>query len=135
MDYIYLLLISFLSATFLPLGSEALLLYYISENLNIYYLLLFATVGNTLGSLFNYYLGKKGEEYLEYKNIINKNSITKYKSFFSKYGGFTLLLSWVPIIGDPITFIAGVFHYSLKKFLIIVFVAKFLRYLVISLLI
>ena len=55
-------------------------------------------------------------------------SIIKFKEFFDKYGGYTLLLSWVPIIGDPITFIAGILKYDLKKFIILVVIAKFLRY-------
>jgi membrane protein YqaA with SNARE-associated domain len=47
---------------------------------------------------------------------------------FQKYGGFALLLSWVPLIGDPITFIAGVLHYPLWKFTLIVAIAKTTRY-------
>ena len=64
MDYLYLLLTSFISATLFPLGSEAVLLFNLSNGLNVYYLLLVATFGNSLGSLVNYWLGLKGEQYL-----------------------------------------------------------------------
>ena len=69
MVYITLFVVSFLSATLLPLGSEALLLYDISQNYSLILLWSFATVGNTLGSMFNYWLGLKGEAYLEKKGI------------------------------------------------------------------
>lgn len=129
MIYLTLFFTAFISATLFPMGSEALLIYDISEGFNVYLLLLFATLGNTLGSCVNYYFGYKGEEYLEEKKILTKEKVLKYKAFFDKYGSFTLLLSWMPIIGDPITFIAGVLKYSFKKFFFIVLFAKFIRYL------
>ncbi|MEA3384194.1 MAG: YqaA family protein [Campylobacterota bacterium] len=133
MDFIYLFVFSFAAATILPLGSEALLLYQLSNGLNIYLLLLFATLGNTFGSILNYVIGYKGEEYLERKKILKYNKIKKYKSFFDRYGGYTLLLSWVPIIGDPITLVAGGLKYNFKKFVFIVLISKFFRYLFIIL--
>ncbi|SKB46914.1 YqaA family protein [Malaciobacter marinus] len=133
MTYISLFFISFVSASLLPMGSEAFLVFNIKENYNIYLLLLFATLGNTLGSLLNYFLGLKGEEYLENKKYLNKKKIAKYRVFFDKYGAFSLLLSWVPIIGDPLTFIAGVLKYNLKFFIVIVLFAKFIRYLFVTL--
>ena len=132
MNYISLFFVSLISATLFPMGSEALLIYNLNENHNIYLLIIFATFGNVLGSCVNYYLGFKGEEYLERKSFLKKDKILKYKSFYSKYGSYSLLLSWMPIIGDPLTFIAGVLKYSFKKFLLLVFLAKFLRYLFVA---
>ena len=133
MLYFTLFLSAFISATLIPFGSEALLIYNISQGHNIYYLLLFATLGNVLGSVVNYYLGRKGEEYLEKRKILDSKKIDNYIKFFSKYGGFSLLLSWAPIIGDPITFIAGILKYDFKKFLILVAISKFARYLFLAL--
>lgn len=133
MIYLALFLSAFVSATLFPLGSEALLIYDIKQGYNIYLLLLFATVGNVLGSCVNYYLGLKGEEFLEKKNYLKKEKVQKYKNFFDKYGSFSLLLSWAPIIGDPLTFIAGILKYDFKKFLLLVTIAKFGRYLFIAL--
>ncbi|NVJ52983.1 MAG: DedA family protein [Campylobacteraceae bacterium] len=129
MIYLTLFLSAFISATLFPLGSEALLVYNINEGYNLVYLLAFATVGNVLGSLLNYFIGLKGEEYLEKKAYLKEEKIKRYKEFFDKYGAYSLLLSWAPVIGDPLTLIAGVFKYDLKKFLFLVFLAKFLRYL------
>jgi membrane protein YqaA with SNARE-associated domain len=131
MVYLTLFTISFLAATLLPLGSEALLVYDISQNYSLLLLWSFATVGNTLGSMVNYWLGLKGEVYLESKGHLSVEKMEKARGFFAKYGGWTLLLSWVPIIGDPLTFIAGVLRYNFKWFTLIVFVAKGLRYAII----
>ena len=129
MSYIYLFFIALISATIFPMGSEALLLYDISINLNIYLLFLSATFGNSLGSIINYWLGLKGEEYLVSRNLIKENHILKGKNYFDKFGGYSLLLSWMPIIGDPITFVAGMLRYNLKKFILLVVIAKGSRYL------
>ena len=128
MVYITLFVVSFLAATLLPLGSEALLVYDISQNYSMLLLWLFATVGNTLGSMLNYWLGLKGEVYLEEKGHLSKEKMKKVRNIYEKYGGWTLLLSWLPIIGDPLTFVAGVLRYNFKWFTLIIFVAKGLRY-------
>ena len=129
MVYFILFGSAFISATLFPLGSEALLIYDISQGHNIYLLLFFATLGNSLGSVVNYFLGLKGEEYLINKKLLNEKYIIKAKTYFDKYGAWSILFSWLPIIGDTITFVAGILKYDFKKFLILVVVAKFSRYL------
>jgi len=128
MVYLSLFVISLLSATLLPLGSEALLIYDITQNHNIALLWIVATTGNTIGSIINYTIGLKGKEYLEKKNKLSPKQLDKYENFFQKYGGWTLLLSWTPIIGDPLTLIAGVLRYDIRWFIIIVAIAKGVRY-------
>ena len=129
MVYLILFITALISATLFPLGSEALLIYDIRQGYNIYLLLFFATFGNSLGSVLNYFFGLKGEEYLLEKRLVNENHIIKGKFYFDKYGPWIILLSWLPIIGDSITFIAGVLKYNFRKFLIFVIIAKFSRYL------
>ncbi len=133
MVYLILFFTSFISATLFPMGSEALLIFDINEGHNIYLLLFFATLGNSLGSTVNYFLGLKGEEYIVKKGFLKEKKILQYKNFFDRFGGFALLLSWMPIIGDPITFIAGILKYDFKKFLVLVVLAKFGRYLFLTL--
>jgi len=128
MVYITLFFTALISATLFPLGSEALLVYDITEGYSLYLLLTVAIVGNSLGSVINYYLGLKGEAYLEEKKYLKKEQIQKYKIFFDKYGGYTLLLSWMPLIGDPLTFMAGILKYDFKRFVVIVVFAKAARY-------
>jgi membrane protein YqaA with SNARE-associated domain len=130
--YLTLFTLSLLSATLLPMGSEALLLYDISQGHHLLLLLLFATLGNTLGSLINYLLGEKGVAYLLQKNIANQRQLDRAHRHFQKYGMWALLLSWVPIIGDPITLVAGALKYDMKQFIMIVFFAKGMRYIVVA---
>lgn len=128
MTYITLFFTAFIAATLFPMGSEALLAFDIQQGFNIILLLLFATLGNTLGSCVNYYFGLKGEEFLERKKLLKKEKIAKYEKFFKKYGGWSLLFSWMPIVGDPLTFLAGIFRFKFFYFLLIVSFAKFSRY-------
>ena len=135
MIYLTLFITAFISATLFPLGSEALLIYDITQGHNIYLLLFFATFGNSLGSVINYFLGLKGEEYLINKKLLNEKYISKTKTYFDKYGFWSILFSWLPIIGDSITFVAGILKYDFRKFLILVIIAKFSRYLFVAFLI
>jgi membrane protein YqaA with SNARE-associated domain len=127
--YLSLFLTSFASATLLPGGSEALFLYLLSEHHQPILLLLFATLGNTLGSFTNYILGKYATDFAQRKHYMKQKWIDKATALFDTYGFWTLWFSWLPIIGDPLTFVAGIAHYSWRKFLLIVLCAKFLRYL------
>jgi membrane protein YqaA with SNARE-associated domain len=131
MVYITLFTVVFLSATLLPMGSEALLLYDVSQNYSLIALWSAATLGNTLGAMVNYWLGLKGEVYLEKKGHLSAQKMAKARAFFDRFGGWTLLLSWAPIIGDPLTFIAGVLRYNFKWFSLIVAVAKGTRYAIV----
>ena len=134
MVYFTLFITAFLSGSLLPLGSEGLLIYDITQGYNPIALVTVASLGNTLGAVLNYYLGSKGEEFLEKKSYINADTINKAKKRFERWGGFALLLVPLPVIGDPITFIAGVMHYNFKKFFLIVLFAKFIRYTLLALL-
>ncbi len=127
MSYFVVFISGFLAATFLPIYSEAVYLFYLPKEPHPMLLTLSAGVGNTLGSLVNYYLGLLGEHYL--RKRVDPKRLQKAEKIFSKWGGWSLLLSWAPIIGDPITFVAGLLAYDIKRFIILVFIAKFGRYL------
>jgi membrane protein YqaA with SNARE-associated domain len=131
--YLTLFLSSFAAATLLPVVSEAVLAYDITAGYNIYLLLISATLGNTLGSCLNYILGRKGLDYLEEKKYVKHDSFVKAEAMFDKYGAVVLLLSWAPVIGDPLTFVAGVMHYDFKRFFLIVLFAKGVRYIILAL--
>jgi membrane protein YqaA with SNARE-associated domain len=128
MVYLILFFSALGAATLLPIYSEAVLLYDLSAGYPPFWLWLAATLGNTIGSLINYYIGLKGENYLEKRGYLSVEKMQKYRARFKKYGGYLLLLSWMPVIGDPITFVAGVLRYNLRRFILIVFIAKGMRY-------
>jgi membrane protein YqaA with SNARE-associated domain len=130
--YFTLFFASLLAATLLPGGSEALLLYDLSQNANIFLLVFVATLGNTMGSVINYVIGRKGIVYLIHKGYAKEKYLQKAHIIFDRYGAAALLFSWMPVLGDPITFIAGVTEYDFKKFLFLVLIAKGIRYVVIT---
>ncbi|WP_421546950.1 YqaA family protein [Pseudomonas sp. QD4] len=136
LGYLGLLLAAFGAATLLPLQSEALL---VGLLLNPHYapwlLLLSATLGNVLGSLLNWWLGRRLERFKNRRWFpVSPRHLERARVHYQRYGHWSLLLSWVPIIGDPLTLVAGVMGEPLKRFLLIVTLAKGARYGVLALL-
>ena len=129
MSYLILFALAFAAATILPVSSEATLYYYLREGLSPLGLLLAAGTGNTLGSLLNWWIGRKGADWLLEHGKLSPERYARSERFFRRWGGWSLLLSWVPVIGDPLTLVAGALHYDVRKFLAIVAAAKFGRYL------
>ncbi|WP_440919814.1 YqaA family protein [Candidatus Pelagibacter sp.] len=135
--YLSLFIISFLAATIFPFSSEAILAtYLLSETHNKFLLIFFASFGNILGSIFNWFLGIY---FLKFQNKkwfpFSKTQIDRSSKWFKKYGKWSLLFAWVPIIGDPLTFIAGTMRIKFLIFLLLVSFGKIMRYFVISLLV
>jgi membrane protein YqaA with SNARE-associated domain len=124
-----LFIVTFLSATILPLSSELFLVFMLSKGYDPVTCLMVATVGNSLGGLTNYGLGRLGNPKWLKKTGMTDEKIEKYNVFVSKYGSWLALISWVPIIGDPLVICLGYFRVSFLKILFLVVVGKFLRYL------
>ena len=133
MVYLSLFTVSFLVATIIPFGSEMYFATLLAMgNYNSLLLLIAASIGNILGSVFNWICGYYAAYFLKKKWFpIKQKQIDKASIFFTKYGKWSLLLGWVPFIGDPITFVAGTFRYSFLPFLILVSIGKVGRYLVV----
>lgn len=132
--YIGLFLSSFLSATILPGQSEiALTSLIILNNHSLSFLVFIASLGNVLGSLLNWFIGCKLERFKK-KNWfpVTELQLKKASNWYHKYGKWTLLLSWVPFVGDPITIVAGIFRISIMHFILIVSFAKTMRYVFIA---
>jgi membrane protein YqaA with SNARE-associated domain len=129
-----LFLIALLSASILPLQSEAVLVgLLLSHNYPVWLLLTVASVGNVLGSLLNWYLGKYLQHFQQRRWFpVKPEQLEKASRWYLKYGKWSLLLSWVPIIGDPLTVIAGVLREPFLPFLLLVTIAKVSRYLVLA---
>ena len=133
MIYLSLFIISFLAATILPFSSELTLagLMATSSYDNLL-LLLVASLGNVLGSAVNWILGFYSRNLSTKKWFPFKDEqIEKSSRWFNKFGRWSLLFAWVPIIGDPLTLAAGLLRVRFIEFLILVTVGKVSRYLVI----
>ena len=131
MIYLSLFAVGFIVATIIPFGSEVYFAYLLSMNqYNGLLLLIAASLGNVLGSVFNWICGYYANYWINKKWFpIKKKHIDKASRIFDKYGKWSLLLGWVPIIGDPITFVAGTFRYSFFPFLLLVSIGKVGRYI------
>ncbi|WP_407293830.1 YqaA family protein [Stutzerimonas zhaodongensis] len=125
---------AFAAATLLPAQSEAVLVGLLLHGAQpAAALLLVATLGNVLGSLVNWLLGRSVER-LRHKRWfpVSDRQLERAQRRYHRYGRWTLLLSWVPIIGDPITVIAGTLREPLWSFLLLVTLAKGGRYLLLA---
>ena len=120
-------------ATIIPFGSEAYFITLLSlEKYNHFILFLVVSVGNVLGSLFNWICGFYINFFIKKSWFpINNKIIDRGNKLFIKYGKWSLLISWFPLIGDPITFAAGTLRYPIIPFLVLVSIGKVGRYLII----
>ncbi len=130
-----LFLCAFGAATLLPLQSEAVLLGLLANvRHSALALIAVASIGNILGSCVNWWLGLKIEHYKDKKWFpVSQAKMLQAQGIYQKYGYWSLLLSWMPVIGDPITLIAGLLKENFWRFLTLVSVAKIGRYLCIYL--
>lgn len=129
-----LFLSAFLSATLLPGSSEVLLAGVVAKAATPSGIaILVATLGNTLGSCVNWCLGRFFASYRTHRWFpVATEKYDRYCDWYARWGVWSLLMSWVPIIGDPLTVVAGAARTPIVLFTAIVFVAKGLRYLIVA---
>ena len=131
---LFLFIGSFLAATILPFSSELMLMAALKTgDISVGALVGVATFGNVAGALVNWGLGTYmlhwvGKSWFPFSQL----QIDKAASRFNKYGIWSLLFAWVPIIGDPLTFIAGALSVRLLPFVILVTIGKAARYIFIG---
>ena len=125
---------AFLAATLIPAQSEFLLAYLLASGEHDWLLLLIvATAGNVLGSVLNWFLGRSIERYRERRWFpVKPEALDRAKRGYARWGKWSLLLSWVPIIGDPLTLVAGLLRTRFLTFVTLVLIAKGGRYAAIA---
>ena len=134
LSYGALFLAAFLAATILPAQSEMGLAYLVYQAPEaVLTLVAIASAGNILGALVNWYLGLFASRWRDRRWFpISASQLDKATKWYQSYGKYSLLASWVPIIGDPITIAAGLLRTPFVTFLILVSIAKTARYLIIA---
>jgi len=134
--YLGLFFAAFGAATLLPTQSEAVLVgLLISGHYSLWLLLGVATAGNVLGSVVNWLLGRSVERFKDRRWFpVSPRHLEKTRTHYQRWGHWSLLLSWVPIIGDPLTLVAGVMREPFWRFLVLVTLAKGARYGVLAML-
>lgn len=120
-------IVSVLSATLLPIGSEPAVFAVIKANLSLFWpTILVATAGNTIGGMVDYWLGLGAHQ------IFAKERQTRWFGWLERYGAKTMLLSWLPGIGDPLCMLAGWLKLPFWPCVVYMAIGKFLRYLTLT---
>ena len=130
-----LFFLSLLAATLLPLGSEWLLAALILQGLPIVQVVTVAAAGNILGAYITYAMGRWGSDFFV-KNLLRMDAQLTERAMeqYQRYGTLSLLLAWMPVIGDPLCLTAGIMRLHPLLFLIPVSIGKVGRYLFITML-
>ena len=130
--YSVLLISAFLAATLLPLSSEVVLAgMAFSGSYSLFLLWAFATAGNLGGAIVNWGLGRYCLHFQDRRWFpFNRETLETTRRHFLRYGVWSLLLAWLPVLGDPLTFVGGVMRVPLLLFIVLVFLGKGARYAV-----
>ena len=132
--YLGLFTSSFLAATLLPFYSEVLLAGLVKAGFDTLALLLVATAGNTLGAAANWVLGRYCEHYTDRRWFpFKEKSLGHAQRWFNRFGVWSLLLAWLPIGGDALTFVAGLMRVPFLLFFLLTGIGKAARYAVVIL--
>ncbi len=125
-------MVSFLAATLVPLGSEAAVALMAATGYEPTMVLFVATTGNSLGALVNYFVGKWGRDFVLAKYIRTETqTLERAEASFGRWGSPVLFFAWLPIVGDPLTVVAGVLRVNLAAFAFWVILGKAFRYFLI----
>lgn len=132
--YVVLFSAALAAATIVPAQSEAVLVgMLIAGQHPAWALILVATIGNVAGSCLNWILGRYIERFRHHRLFpVKEETLESAQSWYRRYGKWSLLLSWVPIIGDPITVAAGVLREPFPVFLLLVTIGKASRYVALA---
>lgn len=117
-----------LSSTLFPGGSEALLLYRLNQGADPFTSVATATAGNVLGSLITYGMGRGGRQVVRRRSESAERHIARAEHWFARFGRPSLLLAWLPVIGDPLCLVAGALRVGVASFLLLVTLGKLARY-------
>lgn len=122
------------AATILPMQSEAVLVALLVKGLHpAVTLIIVATIGNVLGSVLNWILGRYLLRFSDRRWFPSSpQQLARARGWYHRYGRWSLLASWVPIIGDPLTVVAGLMREPIVPFVALVAFAKGTRYLMLA---
>ena len=127
--YMGMLVAAFLAASILPFSSEAVMLGLQAASLDPIFLIVYGTIGNVLGSMFNYTIGRLGKmEWIEKYLHVKKEDLDKAHRFMAGRGAWMGLLSVIPVVGDVITVALGLMRANVVIVVISVTISKLLRF-------
>ena len=127
---------AFIASTILPAASEVVLWAIVANDPGLLWpAIAVASVGNTAGAAVNWALGRYLSNFTERKWYpLAARQQDRAARWFQRFGLWSLLFAWVPIVGDPLTVVAGVLRVRFPVFLCLVAVGKTGRYIIIAML-
>jgi membrane protein YqaA with SNARE-associated domain len=129
--YLSLFFISFLASTLLPLGSEWLLVMMLAGGFDPIWSVAVATVGNYLGAVVTYLIGIGGGKWLIEKVLrVSPQQQERARHYYRRFGVYSLLFSWLPVVGDPLCLMGGMLKINFGLFSLLVAIGKLARYVV-----
>jgi len=132
--YVSLFFMSFLASTLLPLGSEWLLVMMLAAGYDPLSVVVVATVGNYLGGVVTYLIGIAGGSWLIEKVLrVSSHQQERARHHYKRFGVYSLLFSWLPVVGDPLCLVAGMLRVNFGLFSLLVASGKFVRYVITAL--
>jgi membrane protein YqaA with SNARE-associated domain len=124
-----MLVAAFLAGSFFPFSSEAVMVGFMAAGLDNWPLIIYGTIGNVLGSLFNYGVGRLGRlDWVERYLHVKKEDLYKAQQFMSGRGAWAGLFAFLPILGSAITIMLGFLRSNFIISLVSITIGKFLRY-------
>ncbi len=134
--YSSLFILSFMASTVVPIGSEWLLISMAMKGFDPVLIVSTATAGNTLGACTTYGVGIYGSTWMIQKLFrMDERAQKRAEKFYARYGIWSLLFSWLPIIGDPICFAGGLLRIHFGLFVLLVLAGKLFRYALLTILV
>ena len=129
--YIGMLLAAFLAGSFLPFSSEAVMVGLMATGLDPWQLMIYGTIGNVLGSCFNYGVGRMGKlEWIEKYLHVKKKDLDKAERFMAGRGAWMGFFAFLPVLGSAITIALGFMRANVFISLISITLGKLFRYLI-----
>ena len=127
--YLSLFASGFIAATLFPASSEALLLSLQAKGYQPALLFIAALTGNSLGACVNWYLGYRLQYFQNRRWFpVSEPALARARHWFNRFGSISMLFSWLPVVGDPLTLVAGVVRMRFWLFLPLMVLGKALRY-------
>ena len=130
-SYLSLFTSALVAASLLPAQSEAVLVTLVLRgDQPVWALVTVASIGNVAGAVINWLLGRGIERFRDRRWFpVGPQALARAQAQYQRFGKWSLLLSWMPVIGDPLTLAAGLMREPLPVFLLLVTLAKTARYL------
>ncbi len=135
MSYGYwgMLVIAFIAGSFFPFSSEAVMAGFLAAGLDKWLLIIYATIGNVTGGMFNYFVGRQGKvEWIEKYLHVKKKDLDRAMRFMAGHGAWMGFFAFVPVLGSAITIALGLMRANIPISLTSMAIGKFLRYVALA---